>query len=137
MGNQPNRGGFPQTPGSKADVNKKRQFNHSRSQKSQKFFYFCCNFQRYDSASSLDQSSAYIIFHVALVEHIEESCRAHHDQGGEYDAIEYSLKGKKCNKKFRNKKIQMCERKNLNEGNDSIGDNLTTASLPWTCFGSI
>ena len=33
----------------------------------------------------------YIVLHVALVEHIKEACRANHDQGGKYDAVEDSL----------------------------------------------
>ena len=35
---------------------------------------------------------AYVILQVALVEHVEESSRADHDKGREYDAIEYTLK---------------------------------------------
>ena len=36
-------------------------------------------------------TGAYIVFEVALVEHVEEPGRADHDKGGKYDAIEYSL----------------------------------------------
>ena len=74
---------------------------------------------------------AYIIFQVALVEHIEEPGRANHDQGGEDDAIEYSLEKRK---KSQEKCLRFC---NLDEGNDCICENLTTAFLPWTWFGSI
>ena len=119
--NQPNQGGLPQTPGKKLMST---------------FACFCCIFQRYDSALSLDQRYSHIIFHVALVEHIKESSRADHDQGRENDAVEYSLRIQNITKKSWTKNLNMCRRIHLNEGNNCIGENFTTAFLPWTCFGS-
>ena len=48
------------------------------------------SFSKIRFSESFD-TGAYIIFEVALVEHIEEPGRADHDKGGKYDAIEYSL----------------------------------------------
>ena len=68
-----------------------------------------------------------------MVEHVEESGRADHDKSRKYDAIEYSL-GKEKSRKMQ---MQICERINLDEGDNCIGENLTTSFLSLTSFPSI
>ena len=58
-------------------------------------FWRCFSFLTHLILRSLNCKSfslkTYIVLHVALVEHIKEACRANHDQGGKYDAVEDSL----------------------------------------------
>ena len=126
-GNQPNQGDFPQTPGSKAYI--WESWIHSFWT----FFLF-----RWNYALSWTNNFAVLFCLRHSPGSTGRACR------GVQQGRPWQGQGIWCNRIFPEKCMKSITKVkknangwNLDEGNNCIGENLTTPFLPWTWFGSI